>query len=237
MYHNNGVTCTWCAGSVCACHRPVTAFRWLSQVGFVAQQSATKREAERLRVRLQSTSAFAQLASMRRTALIAHMLAVNSALCMAPAGSVFRLGGERPPSPGQVPLGASPPLMRSPVRGYGSAGMGRQLDALLRAATGGRLRRRSRPSENKSPGPVSVEFISPFLLANYLVQKHLAVLLEVSKGLQRLNFLPLAGTALLYVSSSTQMMLVRAPTPSRFALHLPCARSLRHTSHMVFNPT
>jgi len=98
-----------------------------------------------------------------------------------------------------------PTLGRSSVGS--SAGMTKQLDALFRAATGGRIRQRPRRAEVKSPGPVSVEFLSPLLLVNYLVQKHLALLLELSSGVHRLNFLPLAGTALLYVRKGPQMML------------------------------
>ena len=138
--------------------------------------------------------------------IAALLLVVQSTSAMV-TGSVLRLGADRA-VPGLLHLNqASTPLAGAERAG---AGMGKQLDALLRAATGGRIRRRPRLTEGKNPGPVSVEFLSPCLLVNYLVQKHLALLLELSSGLHRLNFLPLAGTALLYVKRGPQMMLVRS---------------------------
>ena len=91
----------------------------------------------------------------------------------------------------------------------GGAGIGRQLDAMLRALN---PRRKAKGSGDAKRRPsYSIQFLAPFWIISHLAAKHAQLLLQWSSPLRRLNCLPLAGATLIHAKEGTQMMLVRTP--------------------------
>jgi len=87
----------------------------------------------------------------------------------------------------------------------GGAGIGRQLDAMLRALN---PRRKAKGSGDAKRRPsYSIQFLAPFWIISHLAAKHAQLLLQWSSPLRRLNCLPLAGATLFQAKEGTQMML------------------------------
>ena len=100
----------------------------------------------------------------------------------------------------------------------GGAGIGRQLDAMLRALN---PRRKAKGSGDAKRRPsYSIQFLAPFWIISHLAAKHAQLLLQWSSPLRRLNCLPLAGATLFQAKEGTQMMLVRTQLTRTPATHL-----------------
>lgn len=90
----------------------------------------------------------------------------------------------------------------TPGHGTKAAGIGKQFEALLHAV--GRTNQRAMSSR---PSRYTIQFFLPFYVCMHAAQTHAALLLRLSSPLRRLNFLPLATTALVQAHAGTQAAL------------------------------